>query len=96
MPRLYSVRSVILAALDVGLGQLRCDQLDLMTEGGKFSCPMMGSAACFQGNDRRREFLEKTDHFATGHLPSQHWPFRMVNTMQLKDAYMRGLKRESC
>ena len=68
----FGVGRIVLAALDVGLGQLRRDQLHLMPKRLQQPRPMVRAAAGLDRDHRRRQLLIKSDHLLATQLLAQN------------------------
>ena len=80
---------IILAALHIGFGQLRRDQLHLMAERPQKPRPMVGCAAGFDPYDRRRQRLEEGHHLLAPQFLAQHHLLGGVHPVHLEKMFRR-------
>lgn len=76
---------VILAAFDIGLHQLRRDQLNVMSELRQQPGPVIRSTAGFDRNHGRWAMRKEVQHLLAAHLLAQYRLLGGVGAMQLKD-----------
>src|SRR3954468_21216433 len=85
----FSVRRVVLAALDVRFDQLRRDQLHRMPEGLKKPRTMVARTAGFDRNHGRRKLLEERKHLLAAQLLPQNRLPGSVHSVKLKNVFRR-------
>ena len=83
------VVTIILAAFNVGFHVLGRHQEHGVAELLQFACPVMGAAACFLRDDRRRQLAEKRHHLRAPKIDAQDWPILMVDAMQREHGFGR-------
>src|SRR4051794_18411614 len=85
----FSIRRIILAALDIRFDQLRRDQLHRMPEGLQKPCTMMARTAGFNRDHSRRKPLEKCKHLLASQLLPQDRFLGSIHSVKLKNVFRR-------
>src|SRR5215208_3802279 len=85
----FSIRRIVLAALDVRFDQLRRDQLHRMAERLQQSCPMIARTAGFDPDHCRGKLLEKCHHLLAPKLLAQNRLLGSIYSMKLENVFRR-------
>jgi hypothetical protein len=83
------VRRIVLAALDLGLDQLRCDQFHRMPKCLQQPRQMMTGTTGLDRDYCRRKLLEERHHLLAPKLLAQNRHLRRVHPVKLKDMLRR-------
>ena len=85
----FSIRRIVLAALDVRLNQLRGDQLHRMAERLQQSCPVITRTAGFDPDQGRGKLLEKYHHLLAPKLLAQNRCLGGIHPVKLENVLRR-------
>src|SRR4051794_3439612 len=85
----FSIRRVVLAALDIRFDQLRRDQFHRMPEGLQQPRTMMACATSFDRDHGRRKLLEKCKHLLASQLLPQDRLLSSIHSVKLKNVFRR-------
>src|SRR5215213_7539437 len=89
LAKCFSIRHIVLAALDVRLDQLRRDQLHCMPKGLQQPRAMVACTAGFDRDHCRRKLLEKCKHLLAAQLLPQNRLLGSIHPVKLKNVFRR-------